>query len=85
MRQEELALNQGVFSTFLQKQEHVVGDLFEPHALKPGLWHSRGGVDNLISFTTAEKLSIIRANPLVRPAVIGGQGQFQASPPPWSR
>ncbi|KAK5634973.1 hypothetical protein RRF57_010685 [Xylaria bambusicola] len=62
-----------------------MGDLFEPHLLKPGLWRFRARADDIISFTTAEKLnpftmeSTIRANPLVKSAIIGGQGQFQAS------
>ncbi|KAI5925271.1 acetyl-CoA synthetase-like protein [Camillea tinctor] len=85
VRQEKYKLHQGVFSTFPEKQEHALGDLFEPHPLKPGLWRFRARADDIISFTTAEKLnpstmeSTIQANPLVKSAVIGGQGQFQAS------
>ncbi|KAI5854494.1 acetyl-CoA synthetase-like protein [Durotheca rogersii] len=85
VRQRKYESHQGVFSTFPQKEEHAMGDLFEPHPLKPGLWRFRGRADDIISFTTAEKLnpstmeSIIQANPRVKSAVIGGQGQFQAS------
>ncbi|KAI2464344.1 acetyl-CoA synthetase-like protein [Annulohypoxylon bovei var. microspora] len=85
VKQKMYELYQGVFSTFPQKEEHVLGDLFEPHPLKPGLWRFRARADDIISFTTAEKLnpstmeSTIQANPLVKSAVIGGQGQFQAS------
>ena len=85
VKQKKYELHQGVFSTFPQKEEHAMGDLFEPHPLLPDLWRFRARVDDIISFTTAEKLnpismeSTIQANPLVKSAVIGGQGQFQAS------
>ncbi|OTB04432.1 hypothetical protein M426DRAFT_22832 [Hypoxylon sp. CI-4A] len=85
IRDKKLELHQGVFSTFPYKEEHAMGDLFEPHPQKPGLWRFRARADDIISFTTAEKLnpstmeSTIQANPLVKSAVIGGQGQFQAS------
>ncbi|KAJ8065134.1 hypothetical protein OCU04_005847 [Sclerotinia nivalis] len=85
IKQKKYELHQGVFSTFPHKEEHALGDLFEPHPLKPGLWRFRARADDIISFTTAEKLnpttmeSTIQANPLVKSAVIGGQGQFQAS------
>ncbi|KAI0974119.1 acetyl-CoA synthetase-like protein [Xylaria arbuscula] len=85
VKQHEHELHQGVFSTFPNKQEHSTGDLFERHPLKPGLWRFRSRADDIISFTTAEKLnpstmeSTIQANPLVKSAVVGGQGQFQAS------
>ncbi|KAI8946250.1 acetyl-CoA synthetase-like protein [Xylaria longipes] len=85
VRQTKYELHQGVFSTFPEKDEHAMGDLFEPHPLKPNLWRFRARADDIISFTTAEKLnpstmeSTIQANPLVKSAVIGGQGQFQAS------
>jgi hypothetical protein len=85
VRNKIYELHQGVFSTFPQKEKHALGDLFEPHPLRPDLWRFRARADDIISFTTAEKLnpstmeSTIQANPLVRSAVIGGQGQFQAS------
>ncbi|KAF7949957.1 hypothetical protein EAE96_007263 [Botrytis aclada] len=85
VKQKKYELHQGVFSTFPYKEEHALGDLFEPHPVKPGLWRFRARADDIISFTTAEKLnpstmeSTIQANPLVLSAVIGGQGQFQAS------
>lgn len=85
IKQERFEMHQGVFSTFPDKNEHVMGDLFEPHPLNQGLWRFRGRADDIISFTTAEKLnpstmeSTIQAHPLVKSAVIGGQGYFQAS------
>ncbi|KAI1762801.1 acetyl-CoA synthetase-like protein [Hypoxylon sp. FL1150] len=85
VKQKGYELHQGVFSTFPHREEHALGDLFEPHPLKAGLWRFRARADDIISFTTAEKLNpctmenTIQSNPLVRSAVIGGQGQFQAS------
>ena len=85
VRRPDLALFQGVFSTFPEKQEFAMGDLFEQHPTRPGSWVFRARADDIIAFTTAEKLnpvtmeSVISANPYVRSAVIGGQGEFQAS------
>jgi hypothetical protein len=72
VKQKKYELHQGVFSTFPQKEEHTMGDLFEPHPLTPDLWRFRARVDDIISFTTAEKLnpilieSTIQANPLIK-------------------
>lgn len=85
VRQKEYEPFQGVFSTFPDKQEFAMGDLFEPHPRKPGSWVFRAIVYQIIAFTTAEKLNpitmetVISANPNVKSAVIGGQGQSQAS------
>lgn len=85
VRQEQYAPFQGVFSTFPDKQEFATSDLFEPHPIRPGKWVFRARADDIIAFTTAEKLnpitmeSMISANPCVKSALIGGQGQFQAS------
>lgn len=85
VRQERYEVFQGVFSTFPGKQEFAMGDLFEPHPQKPESWVFRTRVDDIIAFTTAEKLnpttmeSVISANAKVKSAVIAGQGQFQAS------
>lgn len=85
VRQKQYEPFQGVFSTFPDKQEFAMGDLFEQHPQKPESWIFRARADDIIAFTTAEKLnpitmeSVITANPNVKSAVIGGQGQFQAS------
>lgn len=85
VRQEQYRPFQGVFSTFPDKQEFATSDLFEPHPTKTGKWVFRARADDIIAFTTAEKLnpitmeSMISANPIVKSALIGGQGQFQAS------
>ncbi|RAL07159.1 thioester reductase domain-containing protein [Aspergillus homomorphus CBS 101889] len=76
---------QGVFRTFPGKTEFAMGDLFEQHPSHPESWVFRARTDDIIAFTTAEKLnpitmeSVIATNPKVKAAVIGGQGQFQAS------
>ncbi|KAK7949106.1 NRPS-like enzyme [Apiospora aurea] len=57
VREDKYALQQGVFSTFPDKQEHAMGDLFESHPVKPGLWRFCARADDIISFTTAEKLN----------------------------
>ena len=85
IRQDQYRLFQGVFSTFPEKDEFASGDLFEPHPTKLGKFVFRARADDIIAFTTAEKLnpitmeSIISANHHVKSALIGGQGQFQAS------
>lgn len=85
VRQKQYELFQGVFSMFPDMQEFAVGDLFEPHPRRPDSWVFKARTDDIIAFTTAEKLnpttmeSVISANPKVRSAIIGGQGEFQAS------
>lgn len=76
---------QGVFSTFPEKQEFASGDLFEQHPSRTESWVFRARTDDIIAFTTAEKLnpitmeSVISTNPRIKSALIGGQGKFQAS------
>ncbi|KAK8093643.1 NRPS-like protein biosynthetic cluster [Apiospora hydei] len=43
VREDKYALQQGIF--------------FESHPVKPGLWRFRARADDIISFTTAEKLN----------------------------
>ncbi|OJZ86454.1 hypothetical protein ASPFODRAFT_133546 [Aspergillus luchuensis CBS 106.47] len=84
-RQPNHELFQGAFYTFPDKQEYRFGDLFAQHPHRPESWVFRARTDDIIAFTTAEKLnpitmeSVIVASPKVKSAVIGGQGQFQAS------
>jgi aryl carrier-like protein len=85
VRQQQYEPFQGVFSTFPDLQEFAMGDLFEPHPRRPESWVFKARTDDIIAFTTAEKLNpitmetVISANPKVKSAVIGGQGEFQAS------
>ena len=84
-RAPEYEVFQGVFSTFPEKQEHASGDLFEQHPNRADSWVFRARTDDIIAFTTAEKLnpitmeSVISANPRVKSALVGGQGKFQAA------
>jgi len=84
-RDPKRAIFQGVFSTFPEKQSFNSGDLFEQHPTSPQSWAFRARTDDIIAFTTAEKLnpitmeSTISTNPKVKSALIGGQGKFQAS------
>ncbi|KAB8261313.1 thioester reductase domain-containing protein [Aspergillus pseudonomiae] len=85
IRDPRFELFQGVFRTFPDKTEFAMGDLFEQHPRRPESWVFRARTDDIIAFTTAEKLnpvtmeSVISANAKVKSAVVGGQGQFQAS------
>jgi acyl-CoA synthetase (AMP-forming)/AMP-acid ligase II/aryl carrier-like protein len=78
-------LLQGVFSTFPEKQMFNSNDLFEQHPTRPASWAFRARTDDIIAFTTAEKLnpitmeSTISTHPKVKSALIGGQGKFQAA------
>lgn len=78
-------LFQGVFCTFPEKDVFNTSDLFRQHPHKANKWAFSARSDDIIAFTTAEKLNpitmegIISANPYVKSALIGGQGQFQAS------
>ena len=60
-------------------------DLYSPHPSLPKLWKSRGRVDEIIAFSSAEKFNPIDmertvcAHPAVKGAVVAGQGRFQAS------
>ena len=84
IRNQELDLFQGVFSTFPDINEYHMSDLYDRHPTKPGSWIFRARADDIIAFSNAEKLnpvtmeSVISAHPLVNSAVIGGHGEFQS-------
>jgi acyl-CoA synthetase (AMP-forming)/AMP-acid ligase II/aryl carrier-like protein len=84
VRNPELELFQGVFTTFPKLTEYSTNDLYEPHPTKPGKWRFRMRSDDIICFNNAEKLNpitmeaTITSHPKVHSAVIGGHGQFQA-------
>ncbi|KAJ5578055.1 thioester reductase domain-containing protein [Penicillium hispanicum] len=85
VRQPKYEQFQGAFYTFPDKTEYHFSDLFAQHPRKPESWVFRARTDDIIAFTTAEKLnpitmeSVIVASPKIKSAVIGGHGQFQAS------
>ena len=85
VRNENFDIFQGVFSTFPDIDEYPTSDLYEQHPIKLGSWIFQGRADDIISFSNAEKLNpvtmegVISAHPKVRSAIVGGQGEFQAS------
>ncbi|KAL8827076.1 MAG: hypothetical protein Q9191_003406 [Dirinaria sp. TL-2023a] len=84
VRNADLCLFQGVFSAFPALQEYPTKDLWEQHPEKKDYWAFRARTDDIISFNNSEKLNpitmerSIASNPLVKSAVIGGHGEFQA-------
>ena len=84
VRNKELDLFQGVFSTFPDIHEYSLKDLYEKHPTKPDLWRFRGRLDDVIVFSNAEKVNpvdmegMISAHPLIRSAIVGGYGKFQS-------
>ena len=85
VRQNKFDRFQGVFSTFPNLDMFPTNDLFEQHPSRPRSWVFRARADDIISFTNAEKLNpvsmedVISTHPMVKSAIVGGQGKFQAS------
>lgn len=85
VRRPELDLYQGIFKTFPELQEWPMKDLYTKHPVKENQWLYKGRSDDIIVFSTGEKLnpvdmeSIISANPEVTAALISGQGCVQSS------
>ncbi|KAK2591580.1 hypothetical protein QQS21_010731 [Conoideocrella luteorostrata] len=76
---------QGIFETFVDLEEWPMKDLYSKHPTEDNVWLYRGRTDDIIVFTTGEKLnplemeSIIGANPAVGAVLVTGQGRFQSS------
>lgn len=85
VRKPELAAYQGVFGTFPDLHEWPMKDLYKKHPTREGLWLYSGRIDDVIVFSTGEKLnpvdmeSSIESHPAVSAALISGNGQFQAA------
>lgn len=83
VRQDSLDLFQSVFSTFPELNEYSMKDLYEKHHTKPDLVRLRGRTDDVITFSTAEKLNpttmedTINSHPHVLSAVVAGYGKLQ--------
>lgn len=81
----ELRRYQGVFGTFPDLAEWSMRDLYSKHPSKENVWAYRGRNDDIIVFSTGEKLnpvdmeSIIQSHPDVSGVVICGVGRFQSS------
>lgn len=56
VRRPELEPYQGIFGTFPHLQEWPMKDLYSKHPSKEGLWLYRGRTDDIIVFSTGEKL-----------------------------
>ena len=85
VRQPELEQFQSVFTIFPDLQEYSTKDLYSPHPRKADVWSYEGRADDVIVFSTGEKI-----NPVTMEGFIGhdkevdgviavGQGRFQAA------
>ena len=85
IRNKNLDLFQGIFSTFPDIDEYSTCDLYKQHPRRPEAWVFQGRADDIIVFSNGEKLNpvsieaTVSAHPKVHSAIITGQGRFQAS------
>ncbi|KAI0008847.1 hypothetical protein F4779DRAFT_418501 [Xylariaceae sp. FL0662B] len=84
VRNPELELYQGIFYTYPELNEWRTKDVFQKHPTKD-IWLYKGRVDDLIVFSTGEKLnpyimeSIIETSAAVGAALVTGFGRPQSS------
>lgn len=84
VRKPELEPFQGIFYNFPDLDEWPMKDLYSKHPTKDDAWLYRGRADDIIVFSSGEKLnpikmeSMINANPAVQAALVAGHGQFQS-------
>lgn len=75
---------QGIFHTFPDLAEWRTKDLFEQHPSNQNLWRYKGRRDDIIVLSNGEKFNpvstekVIEGHPLVKGALVVGQGKFQA-------
>ena len=85
VRQPQWESSQAIFYTFPDLQEYSMKDLYSPHPTKPGFWHYQGRSDDVIVFSTGEKINpitmegIIGMHPDVSSVLVMGQGRFQSA------
>ncbi|GAP82911.2 putative thioester reductase domain-containing protein [Rosellinia necatrix] len=87
VRDEARLLGQGVFATFPDITEWPMKDIYSKHPdpAKGDLWLYKGRTDDIIVFSTGEKLNpsdmedIINGNPTINAALVSGHGRFQSS------
>ncbi|KAF2999575.1 putative secondary metabolism biosynthetic enzyme [Neopestalotiopsis sp. 37M] len=85
IRDPKLEIYQGIFSTYPELDEWPTKDVFQKHPSKDNIWLYKGRVDDLIVFSTAEKLnpyemeSVIETCPAVGAALVMGFGRPQSS------
>ncbi|KAL9574176.1 hypothetical protein ACKAV7_001691 [Fusarium commune] len=77
--------NQGCFYNFPELSEWRTNDIFQPHPTLKDHWLYKGRADDIIVFSNGEKLNpltiegIVSDHPLVKSALVVGQGMFQAA------
>ncbi|PHH84544.1 hypothetical protein CDD83_1780 [Cordyceps sp. RAO-2017] len=75
--------DQPVFYTFPELKEWSTGDLFKPHPSLPDHWTYHGRSDNVIVFSSGEKLNpvtiedMVASHPAVKGALVVGRDRFQ--------
>lgn len=83
VRNPALDLQQAIFVTFPDIDEYGTKDLFAQHPTKPDHWQYRGRLDDVIVFSSGEKINPVTMEgtvctaPEVKGAVVVGQGRFQ--------
>lgn len=77
--------NQSVFYTFPELSEWSTKDIYQPHPTLKDHWLHMGRADDIIVFSNGEKLnpvsieSAVSGHPLVKGALVVGEGRFQAA------
>ncbi|KAL7953326.1 hypothetical protein V8C34DRAFT_321272 [Trichoderma compactum] len=72
-----------LFYTFPDKTERSTGDMYKKHPTKPNHWLYHGRTDNVIVFSTGEKLNPVTieaavvGHPAIKLALMVGQQRFQ--------
>ena len=85
LREPQLDLFQGIFSTFPDRYEYSTSDLYSRHPIKPDLWKYKGRADDIITLTNGEKVnpvgmeSFIGTHPSVKSVLVVGQARFQTA------
>ena len=84
-RNSELKDFQAIFATFTDIDTYNTKDLFSKHPSKKDLWMFRGRLDDIIVYSTGEKMNptsmegVINGHRDVGGALIYGQGRFQSA------
>ena len=84
LRDPNLEDYQTCFKIFPGLREYSLRDLFSKHPTEPGKWRHRGRTDDIIVFDTAENFNpvemedLIQGHPLVRSALLIGDGRTKA-------
>jgi thioester reductase-like protein len=82
-RDPKEAMRQPLFYTFPDKTEWSTGDMYKKHPTKPNHWQYWGRTDNVIVFSTGEKLNpvtieaAVTGHPAVKGALVVGQQRLQ--------